>query len=261
MTSQKYIGEEIFHFLPATMELTIVALLVAMIVGIPLGFLAAIHHRKITDHTILAISMLGYSMPVFWLGLFMVLIFSINLGWLPSAGQMSLVFEIDNVSGIMIIDILLSDKPYKWQAFADASRHLILPAIVVATAPATIFVRLARTSMLEVLETRYIKAAKAKGLSSIAIIYHHGIRNALVKIIRQIGLQFANLMTIAMITEVIFDWPGVGRWLIESIYQRDYTAIQAGLLVLSSFIFIIHIITDMIYAALNPLARENSRGS
>lgn len=115
--------------------------------------------------------------------------------------------------------------------------------------------------MLEVLETRYIKAAKAKGLSSIAIIYHHGIRNALVKIIRQIGLQFANLMTIAMITEVIFDWPGVGRWLIESIYQRDYTAIQAGLLVLSSFIFIIHIITDMIYAALNPLARENSRGS
>lgn len=161
----------------------------------------------------------------------------------------------------MIIDILLSDSPYQWQAFQDATLHMILPCLVVALAPATVFIRLARTAMLEVLETPYIRAIKAKGLSDSQILINHAIRNALVKVIRDVGLQFANLITIAMVAEVIFNWPGIGRWLIESIYQRDYTAIQAGLLVLSSFIFFVHIVIDLLYAALNPLARESSYGA
>jgi len=261
MASQSDINTEILSLLPATIELSLVALFIAMLVGIPLGFLAAIRHNKKTDTAILSIAMLGYSIPVFWLGLLAILIFSIGLGWLPSAGQISLLFEIEHVTGIQFIDILISESPYKWQAFRDASSHIILPAFVVAVAPATIFIRLARTSMIEVLETSYIKAAKAKGLSFIQIILRHAIRNSLIKIIRHVGLQFANLITIAMVTEVIFSWPGIGRWLIESIGQRDYTAIQSGLLVLSCFIFIIHILTDFIYAALNPLARGYSHGS
>lgn len=261
MASQSVISHEILNLLPATIELSIVALLIAMFIGIPLGFIAAIKHNKPADNIILSVSMLGYSIPVFWLGLLAILTFSISLGWFPSAGQISLLFEIELVTGIQFIDILLSDSPYKWQAFSDASAHIILPACVVAVAPATIFIRLARTSMIEVLATRYIRAASAKGLSYRRIIFRHAIRNALIKIIRHVGLQFANLVTIAMVTEVIFSWPGIGRWLIVSIDQRDYTAIQSGLLVLSCFIFVVHIMTDFIYAALNPLARGMKHGT
>lgn len=261
MAKQTPIIDDIIYLLPATIELSLVAFLIATIVGIPLGFYAAIKHTKMTDHIILSFAMIGYSIPVFWLGLLAILIFSIQLGWLPSAGQISLLYEIPHVTGIQLIDILLSDNEYKWQAFQNATSHIILPAMVVALAPATIFIRLARTSMLEVLDTSYIRAVRAKGLSFQKIIFRHAIRNALVKIIQHIGLQFANLITIAMITEVVFSWPGIGRWLIESIYQRDYTAIQGGLLVLSSFIFIVHILTDYTYAALNPLARGIKRGS
>jgi len=232
-----------------------------MFFGIPLGFFAAIQHNKRSDNIILSVAMIGYSIPVFWLGLLAILLFSINLGWLPSAGKISLLFEIESITGIQFFDILLSDSPYKWQAFRDASAHILLPACVVAIAPATIFIRLSRTSMIEVLQTSYIKAAKAKGLSFKQIIIRHAIRNSLIKIIRHVGLQFASLVTIAMVTEVIFSWPGIGRWLIESIYQRDYTAIQNGLLFLSCFIFIVHILIDFIYAALNPLARGNKYGS
>jgi cationic peptide transport system permease protein len=261
MASQLSISSEIISVLPATIELTVVALCIAMVFGIPIGFIAAINHRKVTDNIILSISMIGYSIPVFWLGLLAILIFSIQLGWLPSAGKISLLFEINHVTGIQFIDILLSDSPYKWQAFKDASTHIFLPAFVIALAPATIFVRLARTAMMDVLDSQYIRAAKAKGLSFSQIIYHHAIRNAMVHVIRDVGLQFANLVTIAMVTEVIFSWPGIGRWLIESIFQRDHTAILGGLLALSSFIFIIHIVTDFIYAALNPLARESRHGT
>lgn len=261
MASQSPISNEIRRLLPATIELSLVALFIAMIVGIPLGFMAAIKHTKLADNIILSMAMLGYSIPVFWLGLLAIHQFSVNLGWLPSAGKISLLFEIEFVTGLQFVDILLSDSPYKWQAFKDASLHILLPACVIALAPATIFIRLSRAVMIEVLSASYIKAAKAKGLSFKQIIFRHAIRNAMIKIIRHVGLQFANLVTIAMVTEVIFSWPGIGRWLIESIYQRDYTAIQGGLLVLSCFIFIVHILIDFIYAALNPLARGNRYGS
>lgn len=260
MTSQLPINNEIVTQLPATIELSLVALFIAMFIGIPIGFFAAINHRKMADNAILSFAMIGYSIPIFWLGLLAILIFSIQLGWLPSAGQLSLLYDIKHVTGIQFIDILLSDNPYKWQAFQNASTHILLPACVIALAPATIFIRLARTAMLAVLDTHYITAAMAKGLTFSEIIYRHAIRNAMVRVIRDVGLQFANLVTLAMVTEVIFSWPGIGRWLIESIYQRDYTAIQAGLLALSTFIFIVHILTDFIYAALNPLAREVNHG-
>ncbi|MFT5716218.1 MAG: cationic peptide transport system permease protein [Oleiphilaceae bacterium] len=261
MANHLPISLEIANHLPATVELSLAALLLAMVTGIPIGFIAAIRHTKISDNIILTVAMLGYSIPVFWLGLLAILVFSIQLGWFPSAGQISLLYEINHVTGIQFIDILLSDSPYKWEAFQNASAHIIMPACVVALAPATLFVRLARTAMLEVLETSYIRAAKAKGLTLQQIIFRHAIRNAFVKVIRDVGLQFANLVTIAMVTEVIFSWPGIGRWLIESIFQRDYTAIHGGLLALSCFIFLIHILTDFIYAALNPLAREKKHGS
>jgi len=261
MSSQLPNSDEIANFLPATIELSITALVISMFIGIPLGFIAAIFHRRKIDDIILSFAIIGYSIPVFWLGLFVILIFSIQLAWFPSAGNISLLFEIKQLTGFLFVDILFSDSPYKWQAFTNAFSHIVLPASVIALAPATVFIRLARTAMMEVLDTNFIQAAKTKGLTFTQVIYRHAIRNALIKMVLHIGLQFANLITFAMITEVIFSWPGIGRWLIVSIYQRDYTAIQSGLLVLSSFIFIVHIITDFIYAALNPLARENKHGT
>ncbi len=261
MASHLPVSSEIMNLLPATVELSMVSLLIAMAIGIPVGFIAAVNHKKFTDNAILSIAMIGYSVPVFWLGLLAILVFSIQLGWLPSAGRISLVYEIKAVTGIQFIDILMSDNEYKWQAFQDATAHIIMPACVVAIAPMTIFIRLARTSMMEVLDTSYITAAKAKGLTFWQIIYRHAVRNALINVIRHVGLQFANLVTLAMVTEVIFSWPGIGRWLIESIFQRDYTAIQGGLIALSSFIFIVHIVTDFIYAGLNPLARDRKHGA
>lgn len=261
MASQLSVVDDIAKLLPATMELSIAALFIAMVVGVPIGFIAAIRHEKATDNAILTIAMLGYSIPVFWLGMLSILVFSISLGWLPAGGQISVLYEIKHVTGFQLFDILLSDSEYKWQAFQSATIHLILPAIVVAIGPTTIFIRLARAAMLEVLEKGYIKAAKAKGLTFNQIIVRHAFKNAMLRVIRDVGLQFANLITIAMITEVIFNWPGIGRWLIESIYQRDYTAIQAGLLVLSSFIFLVHMFTDFVYAIMNPLARGGKHGS
>ena len=261
MVTQQNISQEILTLLPATIELSLTALFIAMFFGIPIGFIAAIKHKKVSDNLIITFAMLGYSIPIFWLGLLAILVFSITLGWFPAAGQLSLIFEIERPTGFLIIDILLSDSTYKWQALQDAFQHLLLPSLVIALAPATIFIRLARNAMLEVLSTRYIKAAKAKGLTLNQIIFRHATRNSLIEIIRHIGLQFANLITLAMVTEVIFNWPGIGRWLIESIYQRDYTAIQSGLLVLSCFIFIVHIIVDFIYATLNPLARSREHGT
>ncbi len=261
MYNQRPIAAIISQLLPATVELSIVALLIAVIVGIPSGFIAAIYHKKWIDNVILACSMIGYSIPVFWLGLFAILIFSINLGWLPASGNISLIYEIPVITGIQFIDILLSDSPYKWQAFQDATQHIILPATVIAIAPATIFARLARSAMLDILDTNFIKSAQAKGLTRAQVIFHHGIRNALMRMILHVGLQFVTLVTLTMIIEVIFSWPGIGRWLIHSIYQRDYTAIQSGLLVLSTFIFIVHILNDFVYILLNPIARGNRFGS
>ncbi|OUS25710.1 peptide ABC transporter permease [Thalassotalea sp. 42_200_T64] len=261
MSSQVPISDELHTFLPATIELCLAALFIALIFGVPLGFIAAIFHNKPLDKIILTFAMVGYSIPVFWFALILILLFSITLSWFPSSGQLNLLFEIEQVTGFKFIDILLSDSEYQAQALKDAFMHIVLPAIAVATAPMTIFIRLARTSMLDVLESNYIKAAKAKGLSQAHIIYHHGIRNSLVGIVRLIGLHFANLVTVAMIAEVIFNWQGAGSWLIESIFARDYTAIQGGLIALASFTFFINILADFLYAALNPLERHKKHGA
>lgn len=261
MSDQTPISQELLNYLPSTIELCLTALFLAMFFGIPLGYIAAIFHNKIVDKIILVFAMVGYSIPVFWLALILIFIFSITLSWFPSSGQLNLLFEIEHVTGFKFVDILLSDSPYKYEAFKDAAMHIVLPAIAVATAPMTLFIRLARTSMLDVLESNYIKAAKAKGLSDVKIIYHHGIRNSLVAIVRQMGLHFANLVTVAMIAEVVFDWQGAGSWLRDSIFQRDYTAIQGGLIALAIFTFTINILADFIYAALNPLERHKKHGS
>ena len=184
------------------------------------------------------------------------MLFSLGLGWLPTAGRIGVLYEIPYETGFMLVDILLADSQYQQEALFNALRHLLLPTLVLATFPTTVMVRFTRDSMLDVWEQSYIKTARAKGLNRAQVLYRHGLRNALLPVTRQIGLQFSALITLAMITEVIFSWPGVGRWLIDSIYQRNFPAIQSGLLVISTLVITANMLTEVLHTLFNPLARK-----
>lgn len=254
--SQQAILQEISLLLPATLELTAYALFISFIIGIPLGIIAAMKPDGTISQLISAAAITGYSLPIFWWALLLIMLFSLGLGWLPTAGRIGVLYEVNHITGFMLVDILLSDSQHQKEALINALHHLLLPTVVLATFPTTVMVRFTRDSMLDVWEQSYIKTARAKGLNRAQVLYRHGLRNALLPVIRQIGLQFSSLITLAMITEVIFSWPGIGRWLIDSIYQRNYPAIQAGLLVISSLVIAVNMLTEILHTLFNPLARR-----
>lgn len=260
ITSKKPIFDEILQVFPATIELSMYALFVSILLGIPFGIIAALQQGKFIGRLVMTTALIGYSLPVFWWALVAILLFSLNLGWFPTSGRISLLYEIPFDTGFILIDILRSNSMYTYEAFIDALRHMLLPTIVLATFPTTVMVRFTRNSMKQVLDQSYVKSAKAKGLSMFEVLIRHGLRNTLIPIIRQMGLQFSTLITLAMITEVIFSWPGIGRWLVESIYQRDYPAIQAGLLLVGTFVIVATTITDILYELFNPLSRKQLYG-
>lgn len=256
LSSQQPLLTEIGTVLPATIELTTYALLVSFFIGVPLGILAAIKPEGYLGKSISTLAVAGYSLPVFWWALLLIMVFSVGLGWFPSGGRLGVLYEIPLTSGFMLIDIVISDTPYQRAALLDALRHLALPTLVLATFPTTVMIRFVRDAMLEVWEQNYIKTAKAKGLSRLQVLYRHGLRNALLPVIRQIGLQFSALITLAMLTEVIFSWPGIGRWLLDSIYQRNFPAIQAGLMIISVLVISANMLTEILHTFFNPLARK-----
>ncbi|EAS42341.1 antimicrobial peptide ABC transporter permease SapB [Photobacterium profundum] len=247
---------EIMMVFPATLELCFFAFILSLFVGIPLGTLAGVKRGRFTDTLISSITILGYSIPLFWLAMLLILMFSLNLGWLPVAGRYSLLYEIDHVTGVAIIDVLLSDKPYRSEALSDVIRHLVLPTLVLAMAPTTEVIRLTRASISEVMTQNYIKVAQTKGLSMFEIVRRHGMKNALPPIIPKLGMQFSTMMTFAMLTESIFNWPGIGRWLLNAIADQNYVAIQAGVITVASFILLANILSDLAGAAVNPLVRK-----
>lgn len=250
----------IIDLLPATLELSVYALIVSVVIGVPTGILGSGYHKRWPDKLINSVTMVGYSMPVFWLALLLIMVFSLKLGWFPMSGRMGLLYEIPASTGFILIDIALAGFPYKGMAFVDALRHLTLPAIVLAMYPTTVLVRFTRESMLKVMDQNFIKTARAKGLNRRQLIMHHALRNALLPVIKQIGLQFSTLITLAMITEVIFSWPGIGRWLIDSIYQRDFPAIQGGLMAVSLFVILASITAELTYTLFDPLSRNQAHG-
>ena len=250
----------IIDLLPATLELSVYALIVSVVIGVPTGILGSGYHKRWPDKLINSTTMVGYSMPVFWLALLLIMVFSLKLGWFPMSGRMGLLYEIPASTGFILIDIALAGFPYKGMAFVDALRHLTLPTIVLAMYPTTVLVRFTRESMLKVMDQNFIKTARAKGLNRRQLIMHHALRNALLPVMKQIGLQFSTLITLAMITEVIFSWPGIGRWLIDSIYQRDFPAIQGGLMAVSLFVILASITAELTYTLFDPLSRNQAHG-
>jgi len=241
------------EFLPrfaATAELSICALLLAIIIGVPAGVFAAVKRGTFVDHTIMGISLTGYSMPIFWWGLLLIMLFSGVLGWTPVSGRLDAIIWLEPTTGFMIIDSLFfSDEP---GAFKSALSHLILPSIALGTIPLAVIARQTRSAMLEVLNEDYVRTARAKGLGSFRVIAIHALRNALITLVTVIGLQVGVLLAGAILTETIFSWPGVGKWIVDSIFRRDYFVVQGALVLIASMIMIVNLIVDLTYGLINP---------
>jgi dipeptide transport system permease protein len=253
--SKRGVWSEFADRFPATVELSLVALFWSVLLGIPLGVLAAIKRRQWLDHLLMTTSLIGYSMPIFWWGLVLILIFSVHLGWTPVSGRMSVAYDVEPWSGFLLLDVWVRGAGYS--AFIDAFRHMLLPALVLGTIPFAAIARMTRSSLLEVLREDYVRTAKAKGLSFYQIIFVHALRNALLPVVTVIGLMLGTLLTGAVLTETLFSWPGVGRWLVTSVLSRDYPVLQGGVLLISVMIVSVNIAVDMIYMFLNPRLRSS----
>ena len=245
--------EEFLARFPATLELSVCAILFALAVGLPAGVLAAARRGSVMDHTVMAVSLTGFSMPVFWWALLVILFFSVILGWTPVSGRISLLYFFEPVTGFMLIDSWLSNEP---GAFKSAVRHLILPSMVLGTIPLAVIARMTRSSMLEVMGDDYIRTARAKGVSPLRVVAVHALRNALIPVVTVIGLQTGVLLTGAILTETIFAWPGIGKWLVESVHRRDYPVLQGGILLVATTVMAVNLLVDALYGFIDPRIRR-----
>jgi len=196
----------------------------------------------------------GYSMPIFWWGLILIMVFSSKLGWTPVSGRIAVEFDIPHVTGFLLIDSLLPGTDEG--SFRSALSHLILPSIVLGTIPLAVVARMTRSSMLEVLREDYIRTARAKGLSPGRVIVVHALRNALIPVVTVIGLQVGTLLAGAVLTETLFSWPGIGKWLIDAIGRRDYPVVQGGILMIATLVIVVNLVVDLLYGVLNPRIRH-----
>ena len=240
----------------ATLELGICAMIFAVLVGIPVGVLAAVKRGSVFDHTAVGISLTGYSMPIFWWGMMLIMLVSVQLNLTPVSGRISDTVFLDDsqpLTGFMLIDTLIWGEPGD---FVDAVMHMILPAIVLGTIPLAVIVRMTRSSMLEVLGEDYIRTARAKGVSRMRVIVVHALRNALLPVVTVIGLQVGTMLAGAILTETIFSWPGLGRWLIDALQRRDYPVVQGGVLLVACMIILVNLLVDVLYGVVNPRIRH-----
>lgn len=254
IVSRQPVTTEFFDRFPATLELGVTAMVLAIVFGIPIGVIAANNRGKSADLGLMSGALVGYSMPIFWWGLVLILFFSVQLGWTPVSGRISAMYDVTPVTGFLLIDVWYG--PDGFTAFRAALLHLILPAIALGTIPLAAIARITRSSLLEVLKEDYVRTARAKGLDHRHVVYGHALRNALIPIITVIGLMMGQILTGAVLTETIFSWPGIGKWIVSSVESRDYPVIQGGILLISLFIIFLNLIVDLLYALVNPLIRS-----
>ena len=243
---------EFFTLFPATVELGTCAIVMAVAIGLPAGIVAGIKRGSAFDHFVMGFALTGYSMPIFWLGPLLIILFSGVLGWTPVSGRINVLYFFEPVTGFMLIDSLLSGQK---GAFVSAARHLVLPTIVLGTIPMAVIARHTRSAMLEVLGEDYVRTARAKGLPPLRVVGLHALRNALIPVVTVIGLQVGVLLAGAILTETIFSWPGIGKWMVDSIFRRDYPSVQGGLLLIAAIVMVVNLIVDLLYGLINPRIR------
>lgn len=251
--TKKPVWDEFFALFPATLELSICAMIFAVALGLPAGVIAAVNRGKFFDRTLMSTALIGYSMPIFWWALLLIIVFSGILKWTPVSGRIDLIYYFPNASGFMIYDALMSGQS---GALWSAIRHLILPTIVLGTIPLAVIARQTRSAMLEVLGEDYIRTARAKGMSPSRVNAVHALRNALIPVITVIGLSVGTLLAGAILTETIFSWPGIGKWMVDSIFRRDYPVVQGGLLLIAVMVMIVNLTVDVLYGIINPKIRK-----
>ncbi|EAS51657.1 permease protein, ABC-type peptide transporter [Aurantimonas manganoxydans SI85-9A1] len=252
IVTKRGVAGEFFTLFPATLELSFCAIVIAICLGIPAGVIAAVKRGSWFDQSVMGAALVGYSMPIFWWGLLLIILFSGTLQWTPVSGRISLLYYFPAETGFMLIDSLLSGQK---GAFTSALSHLVLPSIVLATIPLAVIARQTRSAMLEVLGEDYVRTARAKGLARKRVVGVHALRNALIPVVTTIGLQVGVLMAGAILTETIFSWPGIGKWMVDSVFRRDYPVVQGGLLLIAMMIMLVNLIVDLLYGVINPRVR------
>ncbi|MFD2761435.1 ABC transporter permease [Lentibacillus juripiscarius] len=250
--SNESIAYELLQKLPATIELTVFAMILAIVIGVVAGVIAAVKQYSWFDNISMTGALFGVSMPIFWLGLMMILVFSVQLQLLPPSGRLSSSVELETVTNFYLLDSILT---WNWIAFKDAFFHLLMPGLALGTIPMAIIARMTRSSMLEIMRQDYIRTAHAKGLRKQLIVFRHALKNAFLPVLTVIGLQFGFLLGGAVLTESIFSWPGVGRYVYLSVLGRDYPVVQSTILIIATIFVFVNLITDLLYKYFDPRIR------
>ncbi|WP_070121083.1 ABC transporter permease [Bacillus marinisedimentorum] len=248
------ISEEIWPYLAATLELSLFAMIIAVVIGVNAGIISAWFQNSWFDYAAMVIALIGVSMPIFWLGLMEQWVFGIKLELLPTTGRENIRNPVDAITHLYVIDTLIQGRT---QQLTEVFKHLILPGVALATIPMAIIARMTRSSMLEVMRSDFIRTARAKGMSMFWVVYKHSLKNAVIPVLTVIGLQMGLLLGGAILTETIFGWPGIGRYIYEAIGYRDYPVIQSGILVVATIFVFINLIVDLLYAAVDPRIKYN----
>lgn len=250
--SGRTVLSELAEKAPATLELSIFALFIAVTLGILAGFISAWKQNSLFDYIAMFSSLVGVSIPIYWLGFMLIILFSLTLGWLPTGGRISSLIDFQSTTGFLLLDSLAAGN---WTVAADVARHLLLPSICLATVPMAIIARMTRSSMLETLNQDYIRTARAKGVKVMRLLSVHAFKNAAIPVVTVVGLQFGYLMGGAILTEMVFSWPGIGRWLLDGILGRDFPVIAGGTLFVASFFVLVNMVVDILYVFLDPRIR------
>jgi peptide/nickel transport system permease protein len=248
--------KEIFTRFPATIELAVVAIIIASLFGILIGVISAVKKNSIFDNAGMLLALIGVSMPIFWLGILLIILFSGTLHWLPSNGRINPLLQPGHVTGFYLIDSLVTGN---MSAFMDGLRHLILPASALAMYSMAIITRMTRSSMLDTLQQDYIRTARAKGISESRVIYKHALRNGLIPIITVIGLQLGSLLGGAVLTETVFSWPGIGAYTVACILKSDFPVVQGVVLLVAAIFVLVNLLVDVIYAFIDPRIKYSKK--
>jgi ABC-type dipeptide/oligopeptide/nickel transport system permease component len=243
------ITDELMRRFPATVELALIAIFIATIMGILLGVISAVKQNSIYDYGTMVTALMGVSMPIFWLGLMMIILFSVILGWLPASGRIGIGMQPETITGLYLVDALLTGD---MGAFINAFEHLIMPALALGSYSTAIIARMTRATMLETIRQDYIRTARAKGLTEKVVIFKHALRNALIPVVTVIGLQMGALLGGAVLTETVFSWPGIGSYLVEGIMVSDYPRVQGAVLLVGTIFVLVNLLVDVLYSYLDP---------
>ncbi len=249
IVSNEYVTKEILDRFPNTFELTFFAMILAIAIGTMAGIISASKQYSALDYTFMGIALFGVSMPVFWLGIMLMMIFGVYLRWLPIGGRINILIPFHRITGFYLLDSIITGN---FAALISTLRYLILPSTALATIPMATIARVSRSSMLEVLRQDFIRTERAKGLSERVVIYKHAVRNAMIPVITVIGLNFGLLLAGAILTETVFSWPGIGRYVVNAVRMRDYPAVQGCVLFFALVFVIVNLVTDIIYVYIDP---------